>query len=423
MAGITMMLNIAEQTLQNTQTELATSSNNISNANTTGYATETAVQTESPQIDTTGGWIGTGASVTNITQARDNYLEQELMNATSGGSQYTSLSTQMSTIESAASDSGDTGISQALGNFFDSWSTLAQDPTSSSVQTNVYSTAQSLANSIQNTYSQLSSINDQLSTQVTDTIGQANTLISQIAGLNQQIEASGSSTQPNSLIDEQYSALDSLSQLIPVTYTTNADGTVDVSTTEDDSAVSLVSDQTVVNSISDPSGISTGQLGGLLQAQTNLSGYMSQFDDLAGTLANEANSTSGLAIFSGSTASTITAGSDFLSGETSSQLSSISSDMANLQDSSVSFTDGTSSTLQGYLDNTQETIGNDAESANTNQAYNSALQSELQTQQQSVSGVSVDQELVNVMQYQQIYQAAAKVVETASTLMTTAINM
>ena len=217
--------------------------------------------------------------------------------------------------------------------------------------------------------------------------------------------------------------MDNLSKLIPVTYTTNADGTVDVSTTEDSNPVSLVSGQTVVNTVSDSSGIASGQLGGLLQAQNNLSGYMSQFDDFAGTLASAVNSTSGLPVFSGSTASTIAAGTGYLGGQTSTQLSAITSDMANLQDSSVSFDDGTSSTLQGYLNTTQETIGNDAESANNYQSYYDSLKSSLQTQQQSVSGVSIDEEMVNVIQYQQIYQAAAKVVETASTLMTTAINM
>ena len=117
MAGLALMLNTAEQTLRNTQTELATSSNNISNANTPGYAVEKAVQTQDPSIQATGGWIGTGASIAGITQARDTYIEQELMNATSSDGQYTTLAAQLGTIESAASDTGSDGISSP-GKFF-----------------------------------------------------------------------------------------------------------------------------------------------------------------------------------------------------------------------------------------------------------------------------------------------------------------
>ena len=65
MAGLSVTLNTARQTLTNTQLELQTSSNNISNASTTGYAVETAVQTSNPEILTSSGWLGTGATVSS----------------------------------------------------------------------------------------------------------------------------------------------------------------------------------------------------------------------------------------------------------------------------------------------------------------------------------------------------------------------
>ncbi|MDR3570023.1 MAG: flagellar hook-associated protein FlgK [Syntrophobacteraceae bacterium] len=423
MASLAVTLNTAEQTLMNTQTELATSSNNISNASTAGYARQTAVQTENRQVLTTNGWMGSGASISTISQARDDYLEQQFMNATSSDSQYTTQTSQLTTIQTAAMDSGNSGISQALGNFFDSWSTLAQNPTAPAEQTAVYSAAQNLATSIQSTYGQLSNVNDQITSQVTNTVNQANTLLNQIAQLNQNIQASNATAQPNALLDQRYQSMDNLAKLIPVSFTTNSDGTVDVNTTENSSTVNLVSGRTVVGTVASDSGITGGQLGGLLQAQTNLSGYMSSFDDFAGTIAGQVNSVSGLNVFSGSNSSSIAANSGFLSGLTSDQLSSVTQSMANLQDSAVSFSDGTTGTPQQYLSNIQQTIGQDVQGANNNQTYYDALKSQLQTQQQSVSGVSVDEEMVNVIQYQQIYQAAAKVVQTVSNLMSTVINM
>ena len=75
------------------------------------------------------------------------------------------------------------------------------------------------------------------------------------------------------------------------------------------------------------------------------------------------------------------------------------------------------------MSNIQQTIGDDVQQANNNQTFYDSLQTQLQSQQQSVSGVSVDQEMISVIQDQQVYEAAAKVVSTVDTLMSTAINM
>ncbi len=429
MAGLSVSLFTAAQTLQNTQLELQTASNNISNASTTGYATETAVQTANPSVDTMSGWLGNGASVTQITQARDQFLEQQLMNATSGDSQYTSLSTQLTSIQSACADSGSDGISQALGNFFNSWNTLTQSPTGLSEQTGVYSSAQALASAVQTSYSQLNQISTQMPGQIDNTVNQANSLINQIAQLNVSIAQDQSSTnQPNDLIDQRYEAMDSLAKLIPVSFSQDpASGMVTVTTTTTSGSLTVVSGATTPNPITDTTAVTGGQLGGLQTAQTDLTGYISKLNTFASTLISQVNTIStdngGTAIFNGTDASTITANTSFMSAQTSAQLTATAQAMSNLQDNPVTFTDGTIATPEEYLSNIQQTIGDDVQQANNNQTFYDSLQTQLQSQQQSVSGVSVDQEMINVIQDQQVYEAAAKVVSTVDTLMTTAIDM
>ncbi len=350
------------------------------------------------------------------------------MGATTSDSQYTSLSSELTAIQSACADSGDDGISSALGNFFDSWSTLAQDPTSLSEQTGVYSAAQGLAGAVQSTYNQLNQIATQIPGQITDTVNQANTLINQIAQLNTAIVKSSTPTnQANNLIDERYQAMDSLSQLIPVSFSQDpATGMVNVNTTDATGSVPVVSGETPTD-VTQPSTIAGGQLGGLLTAQTKLSGYMSQFGNFANTLISQVNqitsANGGSAVFGGSDAATITASNTFLSGQTSANLSASAQAMGELQDNSVTFPDETNSTLGQYLSNIQQTVGNDVQSAGNNQSFYDSLKSQLQTQQQTVSGVSMDQEMVNVIQDQQIYEEAAKVVSTVSTLWSTVIDM
>jgi flagellar hook-associated protein 1 FlgK len=428
-AGLSLALNTSAQTLQNTELEIATSSNNISNASSTGYSCQTAVQTSNPEIMTASGWVGAGASVTQITQARDSFLEQKLMNATTDDSQYTSLASELTSIQASCSDTGNTGISQALGNFFDSWSTLAQNTTSLSGQSNVYSAAQSLANTIQSTYNQLNqyAVTD-IPGQLQNTVTQANSLIDQIAQLNVAIAQSETpDAQANTLRDERYQAMDSLAQLIPVSFSQDpTTGTFTVNTTDANGPLTIVSGGTATH-ISTASTITGGQFGGLTAAGADLNGYMSQLNGFASTLISQVNyiaTTSGAAdVFTGTDASSITASTTFLKGLTSSQLSALSQSMSDLQNTNVTFPDTSNATLQQYLSNFQETVGNDVQSANNNQTFCDSLKSELQKQQQSVSGVSVDEELVKIINYQQIYEAAAKVVQTANTLMDAIMNV
>jgi flagellar hook-associated protein 1 FlgK len=439
MAGLNVTLDIGLQTLQNTQTEIETASNNISNASTAGYATETAVQTANPAILTPSGWLGTGATISQITQARDQFLEQQLMNAMSDDSQYTSLSTQLTSIQSACSDSGNDGISQALGNFFDAWNTLAQNPTGLSEQTGVYSAAQGLASAVQSTYNQLNQIATQMPAQIQNTVDQANALIAKIAQLNTAIAQNQTPTcQPNDLIDARYQAMDSLAQLIPVSFSQDpTTGMVNVTTT---GALAVVTGATGIplttttgTTTGTASTITGGQLGGLLTAQTNLTGYISQLNTFASTLKTQVNNISegseggnpnpALVVFGGTDASSITALTGFLSGPTAAELGSSAQAIGDLQDSQLTFSDGTSATPEQYLSNIQQTVGDDVQQANNNQSFYDSIQTQLQNQQESVSGVSIDQEMINVIQDQQVYEAAAKVIETASNLMSTITSM
>ncbi|MGO9021930.1 MAG: flagellar hook-associated protein FlgK [Syntrophobacteraceae bacterium] len=434
MGGLTVTLYTALQTLENTQTEIQTASNNISNASTAGYATETAVQTENPAVLTSSGWLGNGATISQITQSRDQFLEQQLMNAKSSDSQYTSLSSELKSIQSACSDSGDSGISQALGNFFNAWNTLAQNPTGLSEQTGVYSAAQNLASALQSTYSQLNDIATQMPGQINNVVNQANALINQIAQLNTAIANSGTPTsQANNLIDARYEAMDSLAQLIPVSFSQDpASGMVTVTTTNANGSLTVVSG-TKPTQITTPPAYTSGQLGGLLTAQTDLTGpngttgYIGQLNTFASTMISQVNTIStdngGTAVFTGTDASSIAASTDFMSDQTSAELGTGAQAMSNLQDNQVAFTDGTNATPEQYLSNIQQTVGDDVQQASNNQSFYDSLQTQLQTQQQSVSGVSVDQEMVNVIQDQQVYEEAAKVVETVDTLMGAVINM
>jgi len=115
--------------------------------------------------------------------------------------------------------------------------------------------------------------------------------------------------------------------------------------------------------------------------------------------------------------------SNFLTGQTIADESARALAISNLQDTKVTFVDGSISKFSGYLSNIQETMGNDGKNASTQSTYYQKLKTELQAQQQSISGVSTDEEMVDLIKDQQIYQAAAKIISQVSELLQTVINM
>jgi flagellar hook-associated protein 1 FlgK len=80
-------------------------------------------------------------------------------------------------------------------------------------------------------------------------------------------------------------------------------------------------------------------------------------------------------------------------------------------------------TFSGYLSDIQQRIGIDVQNANSKSNFQEALRQQLEAQQQSVSGVSIDEEMVSILQYQQVYQAAAKMIQQTAEMLNTVIEM
>ncbi|MEM5788740.1 MAG: hypothetical protein AAGU11_15630, partial [Syntrophobacteraceae bacterium] len=148
MPGLTLSLETAKNTLLNMQVQLQTASHNISNAESKGYARQKVILAANPANWSSGGWLGTGAGVVTVMQMRDQYIEQQLMRSISDESQYGGLASQLDTIQAVFSDDGSTGISEALGDFWDTWDRLAQSPDGVSEQSALYESAKNLAQNI-----------------------------------------------------------------------------------------------------------------------------------------------------------------------------------------------------------------------------------------------------------------------------------
>lgn len=442
MAGLSSTLDIAKNTLLNQQLLIQTASHNIANAENTAYARQKADLLTNPATRTQAGWAGTGARIDTITQVRDLYLERQLMASTAQASDYSTRASYLETLGTYLNDTGEVGISEDLGKFWDAWDALSQNPTGIVEQEGVVSAAQNLVDTFNTTQTNLTSLQESTRSSTGDTVDKINTLLDRIADYNYSIvglESGGDSA--NDLRDLRYQALMDLSEQLGVSYTEEANGSITVSLQDGSNDITLVSnfdagelaydEATDLVSFTEPDGstitpdpntLSGGKLAGLLASLQEITDVNERLDTMVSELVSQVN---GLydgpyTVFSGTSMADISVDSDF-ADHPSDISGNMAADIAELQNATLSNLDD--SRFIDYLGAIQQQIGLDQEDASSRADFQEALAEQLQTQQQSVSGVSLDEEMINLLKYQQVYQAAAKIVETTRTLLDTVIAM
>jgi flagellar hook-associated protein 1 len=221
-------LSIASGSLANINSQLALVSQNVANASTPGYTAEIATQ-QSVTADGEGLGVRTGLTIRNV----DATLQSELLsqNATVAG-----LQTQQAALQAIDAAQGTPGqgsdIASLLGNLQDQFSTLLNDPSSATQQSQVVSAASSLAqgiNALSDTYiAQRQSAQDGLVSEVAtlnSTLGTIGSLSNQIVAL----QASGRSTAD--LENQRDAAVANLSQQVDVKVLEQPNGDLLVATT------------------------------------------------------------------------------------------------------------------------------------------------------------------------------------------------
>ncbi|GAB2564004.1 flagellar hook-associated protein FlgK [Dyella jejuensis] len=230
------MLNIGITGLNAAQVALSTVSNNIANASTSGYSEESALQVESIGQSNGAYTIGSGVNVVAVQRAYSQYLTSALWSSNSGLQSATTANTLTSTLNSLLSNSGN--LQTALDNFYSSFSSVANSPSSTSVRQAALGSASSLTSVFNTLGQQLSQQSTQVNQQVTGTVTSINTLSQQIAALNGQIAQAGLGSNPNSLLDQRDNLVQQLAGLTGISASTDSTGSISVYTSAGETLVS-----------------------------------------------------------------------------------------------------------------------------------------------------------------------------------------
>jgi flagellar hook-associated protein 1 FlgK len=225
------LLSIGQSGLFAAQAALATTGNNIANANVDGYSREAVVQAPSVSMGGSNGYVGTGTQIVQIKRYSDDFLNAQVRTAQASSSALSAYQTQIGQVDNLLSDTT-SGLSPALQDFFSSVQNLTGDRAGVASRQSLLTSGDTLAARFQSMNDQLNQIRSGVNTQITAGITQINTYATQIANLNDQItklSAGNPLNPPNNLLDQRDQLVMQLNQQIKATVVQGDNNTITVS--------------------------------------------------------------------------------------------------------------------------------------------------------------------------------------------------
>ena len=441
------------------QVALTASSQNIANLQTKGYTRQAALLTTiGPGADPRAA--GNGVQVTSLLRFSDGYKSQAMWRAAAELGAHSQIQPYLTQLETVMGD--DIGsLSAGIDEFFGALNAVAGDPGSTPLRQQVLTSAGLMAerfNGLNNVFNaQLQSVRTQRSA----IVDSSNAQIATIARLNQQITAARAGGQnTSSMIDARDQAIDDLAGKMALEVSDNADGTRNVSLKTGQALVlgSIYGTLKAAPTATNPQEFSLafagttyvldaaklgGQLGGLAKyeaeklvpLQNDIADIALQVSDKVNAqlgLGTKPNGAAGTALFvytPGSGPDMLKVSNGFLVEDFAFSGDGTPGDTANLRQlvalKSEPITVGSIGTVL-LSDADVQLVGKLGVDSQLNKAALKTTQT-VRTQSiddwQSTSGVNQDEEAVNLVEYQNMYQANMKVISIANQLFDATLAM
>jgi flagellar hook-associated protein 1 FlgK len=465
MAGLFDTINLGANSLATYRKAIDVTGHNLANVNTPGY-TRQRLLIESTTVDG-GAWgpIGTGSEGVKVVQLQHETAGRQLQTEASiEGSlsvkqdalQQALVFLQESIDRNGANGTNTKGISQGLADFFAAAQSVATNPGSMAEREVMLQKAQELATKFNNADSRLASLQQGLSDRVTSDVGQANGLLQEIAKLNESIVAEEALTPgyANDLRDTRQLKLEALSNLVKIDASEQENGAVNVSiaghlmvdgrevagsletfTAGDGSLQVRASGQSILLPLTG------GSIHGALSVRdTELANLRSDINLLASTLISEVNAvhsvgfglngSTGANFFTGANAAEIAVNTDLLRDPALLQASGVSGEAGNNQVALAihGINQRTHAalgnlTFSGKQAQTVAAFGQEVAIAKSDLADQKTISQFVRNQRDSISGVSIDEEMTNLIMFQKAFQASAKIISTADEMLATILEM
>jgi flagellar hook-associated protein 1 FlgK len=425
------------------QRSMDVTGHNITNANTQGYSRQEAIMAAATPydieagllVDGGGAMLGGGVDIQAFRRIRDGFLDLQYRAQSMNLGSYQASTSAMSQVEDGLSEPGTNGISAQLDKFWSAWSNVANNPENLATRQALVEQAKTLSSSISDLDARITTIKTQVTQEyasITGASGDVRSKADEIAKLNGAIKfAVADGDQPNDLLDRRDQLLDELSSLGQVSVTDLGNGAIRVNF--GDAASPLVDDTSPAVTWPQTLTAPGGKLGALLQMVApasatppgTLESYRADLNAFAKKLADDTNA---LHNPGGS-------GTNFFTyGAAGSEAASLS---VNVTATGVRYATGTApgqndiaiaiAKLRGTGSDQQyqalvARIGADVRNTNRLESNAQTLTTAINDRRQSTSGVSMDEEMTNLVRFQRGYQASARAMNTVDEMLDQLIN-
>lgn len=433
------------------------------------------------QAGTEAGLLGTGVRADSIQRLRNEFLDIQYRNEQKRQGFWAARAETLDRLEGVMNEPSETGLQHVMDQMWQAWQDLAKDPADTSARAVVRERSKAVADTFNSLYTQLQQVRTDLNNVVNVKALEINSLGQQIASLNHQIaNLVPHGYTPNDLYDQRDVLLDKLSNLAGISVTPAANGMVDV-TIEGQAFVTGITSQVVAVQQNPATGLydltlggavfvpATGYMAGTFESRDQIvPNLMHRLDVLAVNLTKEINNVhragrsltdiqngtvQDLPFFVDKTAlAADPATKDYPTGaalisinpailqsldaiaaaKPEAASTPVGNNEAALEIASIKFkvlaagtgpTDlAESSTLDNYYRYTISQLGVDAQEAIRNQANAETLVDTVNNQRISVSGVSIDEEMAELVKYQHAYSASARVMTSMDEVLDKIIN-
>ena len=443
-----------------------TSGHNIANANTEGYSRQRLNTSAREPIGHIGMAIGNGVMAESITRANDQYIDKQLNDSKQVLGESSTRSEELQKIELIYNTEATTNIANRLAEFFASLHDLSAYPEDLSARTNVREAGYNLVTAIKGVDESLRTAKSDVDSQIKWETGEINHLLDRIADLNVKIV--GSDGKANDYLDERDRVLRKLGEKIQISYYTTDAGSIvvrgpgqtllvegkevsklDLRKNEKGDLRSYISASDGSFPIDVTDRLKRGSMSALFYVRNNvIDGLMNKNNELAYTFSNRFNEVHRQGFGVG--AYNETTGRNFFKEVHSMKDAAMNLDLdehialdvnaiataassgsigdnvvvnrlIDMQKKKI-FSDGSSDVESFYSDYVSK-LGADIQRANKKKEADDLIVKELDSRRESIAGVSLDEEAVNMMKWQTAFAASSKVITTADEMLDTVLSL
>jgi flagellar hook-associated protein 1 FlgK len=421
---------------------------NIANASTVGYSRQEATLAASQALQVpagstasgSGAHLGSGVDVESYRRVRDQFLDLQYRGQNTNLQEWQARANGLDSAEMALAEPGENGVNEQLSKFWAAWSTYSQDTTDPSAKQVVVEQGNTLADSIASVRSQMQAAQSVAQARYdditrpasgTDQGGQIAQIATQLADLNTTISHfMTAGDAPNDLMDKRDMLLDQLSGYGQISVEQLSTGSLNVSFVDKVTGTTypIVSDMTATWG-GPPAGDNWepgGEMGGLLGIAKvpggTIDGYLNTLDTLTTTVATAVNNAYGGSYFTVGTPPAGTLEVDpALQADPTSLVGGSGGAGSNDIALAVSNLVG-DSTIDGAYKAFVAQVGQNVNEAERQQSNAQVLTDSVEDHRQSVAGVSMDEEMSNLVRFQRAYQASARAMSTMDEMLDVLIN-